>query len=202
MIPNQLVHLILLLCMEQNIKLTTVHVTTTCTITMCPVLSAMLPPELQWSWFLLKLSAHLPGPGSTMATSWQNTIVINDHHLTVLMSILTLCQVKLKIQMVHYFITSLPHAMASSVHRMWPIRWCPVLCAQSEHNWHAGCGRGHKTNLEMQQFLVLDKYFVHDKLLFKTWKHWLSLCSKLCVCRMLHQWLCKTWVSLMQAAGL
>ena len=35
-------------------------------ITMYPALSAMLPQELQLSWFLLKLSVHLPGPVNTM----------------------------------------------------------------------------------------------------------------------------------------
>jgi hypothetical protein len=53
------------------------------------------------------------------------------HHLTVSMSLLMLYQVVVGIQMVPSFNMLLPHAMASSVHRTRPTKWCPVLYARS-----------------------------------------------------------------------
>ena len=129
----QLVQPSILPYMEQSMKLMMAHIIIF-TNTMPPVLSPMLPPELQWSWFLLKLSVHLPGPGSTMATSWQRgtILLIINHHLTVLISILMLYLVLLEVQMEHYFIMlSLSAIVVSSVHRTRPTGWCPVLYAQN-----------------------------------------------------------------------
>ena len=62
-----------------------------------------------------------------------NTAVTIDHHLTMLISILTLCLVELEIQMVHSFSMWLQLAMmVSNVHHTCPIVWCPVLCVRSE----------------------------------------------------------------------
>ena len=120
---------------------------------MSPVPSAILPPEKQCSWFLLGFSVHLPGPGSTMATSWQNLIpfITTDHHSTALMSIPILCLEKSVIQMVHYSITSSPHAqtVAWSVVHTNRTKQYPVPCALSNNH------ETNSTSLSIEYLLLL-----------------------------------------------
>ena len=146
MLLDQPVQPSFLLYMEQNIKLAMAHITI-CLTKMFPVLSAMLPPELQWSWFLLKLSAHLPGPGSTMATSWhkQATGMINDIlHLNVLTRTKIQYQEVKQILLVLSFMKSRPTAMVY-----------PALLTTTTRSWTVWCAPSDRENVAV----VLYKLF-------------------------------------------
>ena len=96
--------------------------------------SVMFPPELQLSWFLLKLHVHHPGPESTMATYQLHVNIIIDHHTPALTTLQKLLQGLVEMRIPgHCSTTLLATVLASYVLHMNTAAYSHVLCAQSDH---------------------------------------------------------------------
>ena len=97
------------------------------------VLSVMFLPDLELSWFQLKLCVHHPGPESTMATSQLKQIHLIDRHTPVLTLIQMWLQELVLTLILHSSTMLLLVAMVSHVLHIKTTTYSLVLYAQSDH---------------------------------------------------------------------